>query len=279
MAELVLTLAVPHTPLLWRLTGSAGEPDIDPVARRFARCRADLAAARPDVIVVVASDHFHQFSYDVMPAFCIGSADRWRGTYPNEERSFGLPPIELAGDTGFARMLMGRHLLPDAIDLAFTNRMRLDHAFVVPLLYLSPDLDIPIVPIHTNTNAPPLPGANRFAALGRHIGAVIDADPSNRRVAVVTTGHLAAELGGPRQFSGSTPSPEFDRRALEALGAGNMDALIELAQFETLLSAGNVTFQFLNFISALAVSGRPPDDADGVLCRFGTEPFIVWREQ
>jgi aromatic ring-opening dioxygenase catalytic subunit (LigB family) len=277
MAEIVLTLAVPHTPLLWRLTGR-GEADIDAVVERFARCRDDLDAARPDVVVLVGSDHFHQFAYDVMPAFLVGSSLAWSGTFPNEVRSFGLPPIEIAGSPDLSKALLGHHEMTAPIDFAFSNHMRLDHAFVVPLLYLLPDLDVPVVPVHTNTNAPPLPAFGRFVSLGHHIRSAAEAAIGDARVAVVTTGHLAAELGGPRHFSGGSPSPEFDRRALEALVGGRVGQLEELARFETMLAAGNVTFQFLNYVTALAVGGRAPDRLEGVECRFGTELFGVWRE-
>ena len=276
MAELVAAFGVPHTPLLWRLMGDNPPPDLKPVAERFGQVEALLAQAAPDAIIIVGSDHFHQFHHGQMPAFSIGKADRMTGTYPNEERSFGLPTIEVDGQPGLAEALLGRTQLAGGFDFAFTNRPLLDHAYVVPLLYLRPQLDIPIVPIHTNTNAPPIPTAQRFVELGRHIRATIDSYADPQRVAVIATGHLAYELGGPQQFSGKSTDPAFDEMAVGWMRSGDVVEAATTCTFERLERAGNLTYQYLNFLTLAAATGTPADHAEGIACRFGNEPFFMW---
>lgn len=276
MAEVVAAFGVPHTPLLWRLIGDDPPPDLRVVADEFARFRRLVADSRPDVIVMIGSDHFHQFDHSVMPAFSVGRADHIEGTFPNEERSFGLPRVELPGHCGLAGAILGHHDLNPSFDFAFTNRPRLDHAYVVPLLYLVPGLDIPIVPIHTNTNAPPLPTARRFVELGRYLRQVIDDYPAGLRVVVLATGHLAFELGGPRQFSGASPDPDFDRVAVDWIRRFELEAAVEATSFDRLFAAGNLSFQYLNLLALAALMGRRPVTAEGVACRFGNEPFFSW---
>lgn len=277
MSELVGAFGVPHTPLLWRLRHDRDATDLVPVFQHFRLVGEMIADARPDALVMIASDHLHQYTVENMPAFSIGKAPEIRGTYPNEERAFGLPPVELAGDPALATSIGGAHTLTTAIDFSFTNRPWLDHAYVVPLLQVVPELDIPIVPIHTNTNAPPIPSAGRFAALGRLVRTAIDSGPLNRRVVLLATGHLALDLGGPRQFTGTTPDPDFDRQAMEWMADGELDAALAGSTFDRLRQAGNLTFQFLDFVSLLAAADRAPDLAVGIPCRFGTEPFFAWR--
>lgn len=278
MAELVATLGVPHTPLLWEMLRGDVPEDLADVARHFERFRRLLDESRPDVLVMIASDHFRQLLPSNMPAFMIGKAGSVRCTHPNEERMFGLPGFELDGDVELSRRLLGGRELPDGFDFAFSDEPWLDHAFTVPLLYLRPDLDLPVVPVFTNANAPPIPSARRFAEVGGYIRRSILEWDDDRRVAVVGSGHLAVELGGPRQFGGASPDPEFDRTAVSWLAGGDMDAAVEGATFDRMFRAGNLTFQFLNLVSCLAVAGgRPPAVAAGVECRFGAEPFFAWE--
>ena len=42
--------------------------------RELASCSAALHAFNPDLVVVFGPDHFNGFFYELMPAFCIGSA-------------------------------------------------------------------------------------------------------------------------------------------------------------------------------------------------------------
>ena len=279
MGEIVLTLGVPHTPLLWNLTKPPVPEDVARVVAEYAHFRSLLADANPDTIVLVASDHFRQLMTINMPAFLIGKAPLMRGTHPNEEREFGIPQVNIPGDPELARVLLGHHELPAEFDFSFSDEPWLDHSFVVPLLYLTPDLEVPVVPVYTNCNAPPLPSAARFAALGDYLRNTINGSALERRVAVVASGHLAFELGGPRQFLGESPDGEFDEKAVSWMERGDLDGAVAGCGFDRLNDAGNLTFQFLNFVTALsAAGGFPATRAAGIACRFGNEPFFAWAE-
>jgi protocatechuate 4,5-dioxygenase beta chain len=175
--------------------------------------RQRVASLAPDVIVVVASDHLHMLMTANMPAFMIGKGPVMRAVYPNEERSFGLQRTTVPGDPKLAGHILEEGL-SGSIDFAFSDEPWLDHSFVVPLLLLTPELEIPVVPVFTNANSPPIPGAARFAQLGAVVGAGITSAPGNDRVLVVGSGHLAFELGGPRQFLGASPDRDFDHMAV-----------------------------------------------------------------
>ena len=277
MAEIVLTLAVPHTPLLWRALQAPLPADLAGVAANFSRFRSLLAAVRPDVLILVGSDHLRSIMTMNMPAFLIGKATEMRGTLPSEQRAFGLPAAIVPGHRDLAAHLLGGHQLPAGFDFSFSDEPWLDHSFMIPLLYLRPELDIPIVPIHTNTNAPPIPLATRFRALGSYLRGAVATWPGPERVVVIGTGHLSFELGGPRQFSGISLDPEFDEIVLDCLKQGDGGRLVEAATYERMLTAGNLTFQFLNFVTCLAASGEVGATiVEAIPSRFGNEPFIAW---
>lgn len=251
--------------------------DFKRTSENFATFRAALRETGPDVLVVLGSDHLRMFSYENSPAFCIGKAPQYVCTYENEARTFGLDEWEVAGDTELAGWLLGGHELAGGFDFAMSNEWLLDHSFSIPLVYLT-DLDIPVVPIHANANIPPIPPAQRFADLGAYLAAAIAAAPSDQRVALIATGHLATEIGGPRQFLGGDPlDQEFDEQAVAWMRDGDLEGAISGCSFKRLLAAGNVTSQFLNFIAALAAAGgRPASFAEATASRYAPGPFFRW---
>jgi aromatic ring-opening dioxygenase catalytic subunit (LigB family) len=183
----------------------------------------------------------------------------------------------VSGHPDLGREVLGRHQLTSRFDFAFSDELWLDHSFVVPLLYLRPQLDLPVVPIHTNTNAPPLPRPERFLDLGRYLREVVEGWKESARVAVICSGHMAFELGGPRQFMPPSPDPSFDRAALQALSDRDTAGLVELCSYQRMLDAGNLTFQFLNFLVGHGITeGIAPITAATVPSRFGDEPFFAW---
>jgi protocatechuate 4,5-dioxygenase beta chain len=280
VSELVAVIGVQHNPLLWRTLADPGEPDLVKLRDEFAAASARLLAAEPDVLVVIGTDHLTQWFYENMPAFLIGKAPVIPATFASEQREFGITPHVLSGDVSLATWLLGDGLARD-VDFATSDEFRADHSILVPLHFLTPRLDIPVVPVFTNCMAPPLPRPERFYAVGEVLRASLDACPLPRRVAVIASGHLATEVGGPRHFRGS-PDPEFDTEAVALVAAGVRDGAIKngamkLASFERLTAAGNVSHQFLNFVAAMGVAGgRPASRAAGLRSRFATSPFFEW---
>lgn len=277
MAEFVGAVGVTHNPLLWRtLRPEPIDAPLADVAAGFDGLARWLGERRPDVVLVVGTDHMTRLSTDNMPAFLIAKGARHPAIFWNETREFGIPQMELAGDRE-----VGAHLLRDGLsrgfDLAFSDEIRLDHAFVIPYTFLVPDGTIPVVPILTNCIAPPMPPAARFLRLGELLRESIERLPGGRRVAIIASGHLSVEVGGPRQFSGA-PDTAFDATVTRMIAAGDIDALLDEATPERMTRAGNVTHQFMNFLVALgAAGGAPAVRAEQITSRFTASPFYAWE--
>jgi protocatechuate 4,5-dioxygenase, beta chain len=275
VSALVAVVGVQHNPLLWRALAEPADPDLIALRDEFAAVSQRLLAKRPDTLLVIGTDHLTQWFYENMPSFLIGKAPVIPATFGSEEREFGITRQVLAGDVPLATWLLGDGLARD-VDFASSDEFRADHSILVPLHFLTPRLNIPVVPVFTNCMAPPLPRPERFYAVGEVIRASLDACPLPRRVAVIASGHLSTEVGGPRHFSGS-PDPAFDSEAVALIAAGFGDDLVKLASFERLAAAGNVTHQFLNFVAAMGVAGgRPATRAVALTSRFATCPFFEW---
>ena len=78
----------------------------------------------------------------------------------------------------------------------------------------------------------------------------------DKRVAIIGTGHLSLELGGPRQFGPHGPDPEFDRKAVEWIASGDIEKALGEVSLESLWEPGNATHGFMDFLLMMGVAGE-----------------------
>lgn len=251
MADIVSLIGTTHHP--WYHAKTSKPPaerteDANNLLAWSDRVQESIQRTNPDVIVIVASDHFHQFFHNNMPQFIIGRMESYQGTFYNEVREFNLPRIELEGHRGLATDLIEGGF-EHGFDFAFSDEMRLDHACVVPSLISQPSLEIPVVPVLSNCGAPPIPTGQRFVDLGTSLRKAIKTSNAVGRVAVVLSGNLSLEVGGPEQMMPYSVDPEFDAQAMEWLVNRDFDALTAESTYERLMTHGNTSFQFLNMIT------------------------------
>lgn len=277
MAKLVEMIGVTHNPNL--IPAFQEDPDSEPGIRaaldNFGRMRKKLAQARPDVLIVIASDHLNQWFMDNMQAFIIGKAPSTHGPFPDELRTFKLSAYRATVDMELAKVLI-KQGFRKGVDFGFSDEFVIDHAFTMPLSLIRPEMDIPIVPIFTNVMAPPIPPAQRFYDVGLAIRTIIDELPSGKRVGVITSGHTSFDIGGPSL--NRSVDPEFDSQMMAWIREGNAGAVIREATWERMHQAGNVTSGFSNFIMLFGLArGVPPSFLDLNPCRYAASPFMTWE--
>jgi protocatechuate 4,5-dioxygenase beta chain len=251
MAKIVSLVGTTHHPWYHQKT-SAPEHELTEDARNLlgwsAQVQESFERTNPDAVVIVASDHFHQFFHNNMPQWIVGRMTSYEGTFYNEEREFNLPRVKLGGNRQLSTDIIEAGF-DNGFDFAFSDDLRLDHACVVPSLISQPSLDIPIVPVLTNCGAPPIPKGERFVALGPALRKAIEASTAVERVAVVVSGNLSLEVGGPEQMMPYSVDPEFDVQAMDWLTGRDFDSLVADSTYERLMTHGNTSFQFLNMIT------------------------------
>jgi protocatechuate 4,5-dioxygenase, beta chain len=279
MAELCAVLATTHHPFYLKATTMPPEQQIPQAPewkRKIEAYRETLTRAKPDILVMIGADHFHQFFLDNYPQFLIGKSARYDATFYNEIREFDLPTYVLEGHeelSGF--MLQG--LMDRNFDMAVSHELKIDHSIICPIITTRPQADLPVVPIYTNIFVPPLPSPKRFWDLGCAIREVIEAFPSDKRIAAIGSGHLSLELGGPRQFRETGPDPEFDRQAIEWISTGNIEAILENVTHESMAKSGNATHGFMDLILMMGIAGAAKADYVDNLDLFHTmEAYFTW---
>jgi aromatic ring-opening dioxygenase LigB subunit len=206
----------------------------------FGVLRADLEAARPDVLIVVANDQFVNFFFGNIPTFFIALAEEVEGRFTRHE-------FHYRNHRELGRTIL-RAGLERGIDFAFGEHVELQHTQLVPLHFLLPEPAIPILPVYVNTWVDPLPTPGRCYRVGELIREI--ADREKDRIAVLATGGLSHFPGSPRIGEIDT---EFDHGLLEVLRAGKGRALSGYT-LEQLQKAGDS--EFLNWMVLLGAVGE-----------------------
>jgi protocatechuate 4,5-dioxygenase beta chain len=246
MATLAAVVGVPHRP---SFPGDvAASPGKLAAERWYARVREHLEAAAPTVLVEVANDHFTNFSHRTAPPFCLGLVDRASGP---ERRTAPMPSYTVRGHPELARAF---HIfaLQDGFDLASAEALVLDHSMLVPLHFLTPAMELPIVPLWVNGMIAPTPTPARCLALGGALRRFVDGWRGDARVAVVASGSWALEVGGPKM---GWTDEEWAATVGSCVARGAFDELARRATPERLAAAGNASTELLNWLVAAGCLG------------------------
>jgi len=148
----------------------------------------DIAAARPDVILLVTNDHFDNFFLNNIPAIAIGVGEE---PYRFDAGGWGRPGIayEFAAGVGLAVNLL-EGLLDRGVDVAALHKVTMGMDVLVPLYFLRPEADIPLVPVYINDYVDPRPRPRRVYEWGEKLADILRNRPE--RVAIIGTGGAIA---------------------------------------------------------------------------------------
>jgi 2,3-dihydroxyphenylpropionate 1,2-dioxygenase len=148
-----------------------------------------LHAFDPDLVVVFGPDHFNGFFYELMPAFCIGTAAEGSQDWHLQSGPLRVPRA-LATDC--VRFLQSRDF-----DVAISHRMKVDHGITIPLLKLTGALArYDVLPIFVNCAADPRPSFRRVRRFGEAVGEFLAG--KDLRLTIVGSGGLSHDPPTPR---------------------------------------------------------------------------------
>jgi 2,3-dihydroxyphenylpropionate 1,2-dioxygenase len=242
--SLVFAGVVSHAP---GITGRAerADPKVrDAFYAKLGELRERLAATRPDALIVVAAEHFANFFMNNMPAYCMGMAEAYEGPIEDEEW-LAIKRTRVPGNADLSRRIV-RVVLAD-IDLAYAEEWKFDHGIMVPLHFLTPKYDVPVIPVNINCQGPPLTPLHRAYEFGRALRRACDAQPE--RIAIVGTGGISHWPATPNS---GVINEAWDRAFLAKFVANRRAELIAYSDEETFRDAGQGGFEIRTF---LAVAG------------------------
>jgi 2,3-dihydroxyphenylpropionate 1,2-dioxygenase len=248
--------------------------------------RDALAAAEPDVVIIVGSNHFRGLWLDLVPAFTIGVGEVIASGESGTPKGPQKVDPELAGH-------LAERLVADGIDVAFSARLQIDHGQSHAIQWVLGGLDLPIVPLVVNVFAAPLPTLARCAQVGAALRRAVASLPGGRRAVVLGSGGLSHRLPWPERWQDphgddeafmveawlegrgdwsrfdprrreiilaaeSCISPEFDREFLAALEAGGLAAYTDWTTERLGERAGNGGQEIRTWLTMAAAVGFAP---------------------
>lgn len=243
---LVYTGICSHAP---GITGRAelADPALrDPFYAAFEQQRQEIMESRPDALMVVAAEHFANFFMNNMPAFAVGMGESYAG--PIEDPEWLKIPLRMAkGAPDLGRRLVTEIL--QTVDVAYAEEWQFDHGIMVPLHFLDPHNELPIIPVNINCQGPPLTPLHRAWAFGEAIRRAADSVPE--RIALVCTGGISHWPATPD--SGKI-NEAWDRDFMDRWQANDRSRLLAYSDAETYRDAGQGGFEIRTFITAAAAA-------------------------
>ena len=202
MSDIVLGVGASHTTLMNTRWDAVDHLDRAHAFRdALGEAKTRLTAAKPDLVVIVGSNHFRGFWLDLMPSFTIGVGDVIAAG------EHGTPQGPQVVDPTAALALCS-DILEQNFDAAFSTELHVDHGISHAIQYLV-SADVPVVPVIINAFAPPLPSLQRTVGFGGALGEAIRRLEGNRRVAIIGTGGLSHSLPFPDWRSPVSDDDEF----------------------------------------------------------------------
>jgi aromatic ring-opening dioxygenase catalytic subunit (LigB family) len=276
----------------------AEDASIEVLTRKSEICQAaldrlgdELAAADPDVVIIVGDDQEELFGSSNQPAIAVfyggdvitsskygaEGAPEWihitgRGYLMDQSHV-------LAGAPAFGLEII-QGLLARDVDVATLSHVEnpggsagFGHAFGFIVKRLFKGRSIPVLPILLNTYYPPnVPSSARCYDIGKALRAAIEASPSDLKVAIIASGGLSHfvvdEALDRRVFEGFSPGKGELLRGIErpALNSGSSEIL------NWVLAAGALADTPVSWSEYQPIYRTPAGTGVGVA-------FVVWGGQ
>jgi hypothetical protein len=204
-----------------------------------------LAAAAPDVVLIVGDDQREMFLDDGQPTlavFCGDSVeciprpeeDMPPSIRPARWASYGETQVTYQVQSGLGRHVVAR-MMDEGYDVTYLTQQpggrSIGHAFNFVKIRIMRDLVVPIVPVMVNTYFPPnQPTAARCYGFGQALARAIDSWDGDSRVAVVASGGL----------SHFVIDEELDQRVIAAFRARDAGAMTSISQTDLMSGTSEI---------------------------------------
>ncbi len=239
------------------ITGRADQADPearDALYAAYAEQRRQIIDSGAEALVVIAAEHFANFFMDNMPAFAVGMADFYDG--PIEDPGWlKIPKFRAPGHRDLSQRLITE--IMQTVDVAYAEEWKFDHGIAVPLNFLTPDFDLPVIPANINCQGPPLTPLHRAHAFGEAIRRAADAQPE--KIALVGTGGISHWPATPD--SGKI-NEAWDQEFLDRWTRNDREALLSYDDASVYAEAGQGGFEIRTFVAVSGAAAGSPGVVD-----------------
>jgi aromatic ring-opening dioxygenase catalytic subunit (LigB family) len=243
MGKIVAAMATVHAPQLFTRPPTEDPAQLDADIAAMRELGKTLDETKPDVAIVIGSDHLETFFLSAVPTFAIVAGKTAQASFAG--RDYELPTHPLAEE------LLDK-LVDAGFDMTYSQDAVMGHSFAAVYEWVIEGRSVPVVPLFVNTYLPPLPRARRCEALGRAIREIVEKGPE--RVAIIASGGMSHYPG---TWKYPQPAYDFDWWAIAQMERGNPAALLDLTN-EQLDEVGNT--EMLPWMILFGAIGNQPGE-------------------
>jgi aromatic ring-opening dioxygenase catalytic subunit (LigB family) len=243
MGKIVAAMATVHAPQLFTRPPTEDPAQLDADIAAMRELGKTLDETKPDVAIVIGSDHLETFFLSAVPTFAIVAGRTAQAAFAG--RNYELPTHPLAEE------LLDK-LVDAGFDMTYSQDAVMGHSFAAVYEWVIEGRAIPVVPVFVNTYLPPLPKARRCEALGKAIREIVERGPE--RVAIIASGGMSHYPG---TWKYPQPAFDFDWWAIAQMERGNPGALLDLTN-EQLDEVGNT--EMLPWMILFGAIGNQPGE-------------------
>lgn len=207
----------PHPPLSIPAIGQANLAALHTTIKSFQKINADLLAAKPDVLLIIASRHQSNDTQLV-----INNAPKYFGSLEN----FGdlATELEFTSDAELLATLEEKIKNSPAESLvSYLAEEKIDYGATIPLYHLTKNLIGPKVVILCPPKRGPL---DAQLALGKALQKILKESP--RKIALIASGDLSHKLTADSPLGVSPRAKEFDHTLIQFLKHKKINDIINL---------------------------------------------------
>ena len=262
-----------HNPRIFYTT-SPPKPDVKKhVLEIFTQLNKIRDETSANLLIVVGNHHLTTF-LEIIPAFSIGFSEYAEGPTSFEIEA-GIPYYKCAVDFNTAEYLIQKCVEND-FDVARVFEYVLDHAFTIPLTFLAPSMDIPIIPVITNVHLPPIPSPLRFFNLGKIIKHAVETLDEDKKVGIIASFNLSLNVGNEKM---GVYDRSFDSYIMNFIEMGKLEELVREINLSRLYKVGNSTVELLNLFTLFGALGnaKPCLCFNKIVHGWGTISAVGWR--
>lgn len=279
----ILAGDVPAPPELAAETAAILQGYAERIEAGFGALRQQLAAYKPDALIIVGDDQNEVFgpSFNASLAIYLGEQVSGSTSIGFLGESHEENHVHLRCEPELAKLLLER-LVEQGFDPAWIRELKpisrplagIGHAFSRPAKAVGAiDLDVPVIVCFLNAYDQPIPSARRCRDLGKAIRQAFEDRPE--RIALMASGGLSHDPRGPR--SGWIDEP-LDRWFLDQLAEGRVKSLMDLFTFDSDTLRGGTGEIRSWIVAAAAFEGLPATIVDYIPARHAVTGlgFAYW---
>lgn len=244
MGKLVSAFACSHAPQIVTNPSITNEyfQEVKEVQKGIVQIGKKLKDCETQILLMIGADHLESLFLDNYPSILVPFCSTTKGQMAGEKYEYEI-------DYDFAESTL-TGLIERGFDVSFSQEFKLDHPFRSPLKWIEQEFICPILPIHINSNVPPVITKKRAFEFGIAIRDIIQKDtPADLNVSVLGTGGLSHFPGTPMY---GKVDVDFDRKFLEMIETGKGEKILEVSDRDLQLS-GNLEIR--TWIAAMGTTG------------------------